>query len=931
MFQTTDIIKPQIDTNEYKFIQLKNKLDVLIIYDKDTDKSAASMSVNCGFYDDPKDTQGLAHFLEHMLFMGTKTHPQENLFHQIVNETGGSTNAHTMEESTTYYYQVVNSNFIESLEIWSHFFIDPLLSPSAVNREINAVDSEYTKNIAFDIVRLTSILKEFTINNHPYYNFGSGNKKTLRKNDIREKLLNLYNKYYSANLMKLVILSNIKINEIEPIIIKLFGSVPNNNVKRQEINMFPFHETSNKNAMCANLIKIVPIKDIDTLNMFWQLPNTHTYYGYKPVNYISYLIGHEGKGSIYNELKGKEYITKLSAHIVEDDTSFCLYRVSAKLTNKGLHYVGVVIDCIQKYIDLIKKKVNRDIYNELVTKTNLDFNYSLPGSKIDYVSELSMNMLKYKPRDIIYGPFKMREFNKKASNIIIEYLSHLNKGNLIITISSKSFKREAILKDRWYGAKYININEPTMSESSFGYKQVDWKLHLPIKNKYIPKQMKMHDSDEYAIPTKINIDGNILWCKRDNTFKIPKIYCSVVLYLDQLHSSINSYLTLDLYLRLVDNKLNAELYYSNVFSAGYTYSIFQNYVLLIFYGFNDNILHIMNTYFKALFEPKFTEKEFNLAKYEYKQYLENVKFNAPFTIIGEYAKENIYLVNYTTTELLNTMKNITYDTIALHESWLSDTCSVTSFIYGNIDNNIIKSVNDKLNLFHCDKRNKASKFDNIIQLNPGETQLHIKKNPNKAENNNAILLIFEIEHIIKNKTPKWRELLNCIYLVHLHINEKFFTQLRTHEQLGYIVRSLVGNFDNTTGSLFYLSFLVQSPHTSPIQIRKRIKKFIKDMFIELGKLNNEKFENYKTIIKNRYKRVLLTQDDEFDSINSEILTQEFAFNYKDELYDAIDNITLDTLLEFYNKYLLNSNTRKVRIIEMYKYDKSNKNDKKIDN
>ena len=182
-----NLIKPKIDNNEYKFISLDNKLEVLIIYDKETDLSAAAMSVGIGFYNDPFETQGIAHFLEHMLFMGTKEHKQENFFHQFINESGGLTNAHTMEESTTYYYQVFNERFEESLEIFSSFFTHPLLSENAIEREIKAINSEHKKNLTFDSSRMSSVLKEFVKNNHPYYNFGSGNTDTLSK-----KILEIY-------------------------------------------------------------------------------------------------------------------------------------------------------------------------------------------------------------------------------------------------------------------------------------------------------------------------------------------------------------------------------------------------------------------------------------------------------------------------------------------------------------------------------------------------------------------------------------------------------------------------------------------------------------------------------------------------------------------------------------------------------------------
>ena len=66
------INKSPNDDREYKFWILDNKLEVIIVKDKDTKKSAACLDVHIGAALDPKETAGLAHFLEHMLFMGTK-------------------------------------------------------------------------------------------------------------------------------------------------------------------------------------------------------------------------------------------------------------------------------------------------------------------------------------------------------------------------------------------------------------------------------------------------------------------------------------------------------------------------------------------------------------------------------------------------------------------------------------------------------------------------------------------------------------------------------------------------------------------------------------------------------------------------------------------------------------------------------------------
>lgn len=64
--------KPSLDTRTYRVIRLPNELEALLIHDPETDKAAASMDVNAGSFSDTDDLPGLAHAVEHLLFMGTE-------------------------------------------------------------------------------------------------------------------------------------------------------------------------------------------------------------------------------------------------------------------------------------------------------------------------------------------------------------------------------------------------------------------------------------------------------------------------------------------------------------------------------------------------------------------------------------------------------------------------------------------------------------------------------------------------------------------------------------------------------------------------------------------------------------------------------------------------------------------------------------------
>lgn len=69
---TDDLEKPSLDDRAYRVIELPNKLQALLVHDAETDKASASMNVNVGSYSDNDSMPGMAHAVEHLLFMGTK-------------------------------------------------------------------------------------------------------------------------------------------------------------------------------------------------------------------------------------------------------------------------------------------------------------------------------------------------------------------------------------------------------------------------------------------------------------------------------------------------------------------------------------------------------------------------------------------------------------------------------------------------------------------------------------------------------------------------------------------------------------------------------------------------------------------------------------------------------------------------------------------
>ena len=69
---TERLDKPELDDRSYRVIRLPNQLEALLVHDPDTDKASAAVNVNVGNFSDEDDMPGMAHAVEHLLFMGTK-------------------------------------------------------------------------------------------------------------------------------------------------------------------------------------------------------------------------------------------------------------------------------------------------------------------------------------------------------------------------------------------------------------------------------------------------------------------------------------------------------------------------------------------------------------------------------------------------------------------------------------------------------------------------------------------------------------------------------------------------------------------------------------------------------------------------------------------------------------------------------------------
>ena len=297
---------------------------------------------------------GLAHFCEHLLFMGTEKYPSENDYEEFLSKNGGDSNAYTNGDKTIYYFYVDNDAFEGAIDRFAQFFICPKFDEGSVEREINAVDSEFSKNKNSDIWRLFHLFKSELVKGCSFNKFATGNKETLNYPDIRDRLLKMYNKYYSSEIMNLVMYSKLPMDNLIKLCEDLFSLVP----KRENFEM-PRYDTIkpyNKDTL-GFFYKIVPVKDTDTIKFVWYLPFCENYFA-KPLNFLTSLFGHESSYTITSSLKKDNLITDLVTSRDDYAKTFSTFEIEVKLTKKGFENYKEVILRILKYIKTIQEKKN---------------------------------------------------------------------------------------------------------------------------------------------------------------------------------------------------------------------------------------------------------------------------------------------------------------------------------------------------------------------------------------------------------------------------------------------------------------------------------------------------------------------------------------------------------------------------------------------
>ncbi len=435
----------KIDKNEYHSFILPNGLRVLSITDPKADKAGCALSVGVGSHDEP--VEGLAHFLEHMLFMGTEEYPGENHYMDFLNRHNGSSNAFTASEATVYYYDVGLAHLEESLRIFSSFFKTPLLLKDSVTREISAVHSEFLSGVCSDDWRMSRMLQVFSREDRPESRFNVGNKDTLRIENIHLVVRDFWRKTYSPKKMCLVVYSN-RVPDIE----KYFSGIvqndnrndieDNRNDDETKYNSMVFSDTIFKSFFLGKVIRIEPIKDQRTLYITTVVPQEYSLLKTNPYVYISHIFSKEDQGGFVRIIKDKEW-GFFSDLEIDNYRTYSLLRISIGLTETGLSHVEEVLELLASYFSTFT--YSQEEYSRLRDLKELQFTYREMDDPIECVESLS-ELLQYIPVENIFNySYTLKEWDEDLLRGIVGGIADRSKWLIFLLNKGGDFDQTETL------------------------------------------------------------------------------------------------------------------------------------------------------------------------------------------------------------------------------------------------------------------------------------------------------------------------------------------------------------------------------------------------------------------------------------------------------------------------------------------------------
>lgn len=873
------------DMRQYLALVLPNALPVLLVHQQDAEKSAAALTVNVGHFDDPLERQGLAHFLEHMLFLGTEKYPDAGDYQHFINHHGGSHNAWTGTEHSSFFFDIDTDYFEQALDRFADMFRAPLFHADYIEKERQAIEAEFSLKLKDDSRRIYQVHKETVNPAHPFAKFSVGNLTTLcdtPEQSLQQAVRQFFEQHYGTRRMTLCLVSPLPMQQLEQLVHQYFTGL-SNHVSAKAALSEPLYLAEHQ----ALQLEIAPHKFTQRLVASFALPDIQPWYKYKLISFLAHLLGDEGSGSLLAYLKHRGWVNQLSAGGGIDGSNYKDFTLSFELTEQGVVAREQILEALFGQLQLLRQSpFPEHLFIERQRLVQWSYLYQEPSTALQGACDLSVNMQHYPVEDYVYGDYRM---DLPPESLYRELLGYFRPDNMRVMFIAPSVEGDR--QARWYQTPYLVHPLSAQQIERYVKAQVPPGSHLPQGNPYLVTELKLLTDSEHMTKPQLLVQdsGFTLWFKADNDFKTPKGHIFVQLNLPHCIQSVTHMACSRLWLELFQDQINEGFYAATTAGLTYHLHVQHNGISLHSSGLAGNQIRLVADLLTQITHCQFDEQRFNEIKRQLIRHWQNHSKNKPVSKLFSQLSSLLQPLNPDIDQLANALEQQSYSDFLHFHQHLLQQVYLDAFMVGN--------------WHHSDATLLSEALKHWLS-----TQQQGKALPRQRYNTKGIGPVWvqvPVEHsdqalVIYLPAQQKRPVDMALFMLANHLlSPEYFHVLRTEQQLGYLVGTGYVPMNLLPGIAFY----VQSPGTSCAELYQATLAFYKNFLSELEQLDDDEFVQMKQGLATQIKERDASLGARAKRLWLAIGQGDHRFDLNEQIEAALEQLNLEDFIAFFYQLL----------------------------
>ena len=562
---------------------------------------------------------------------------------------------------------------------------------------------------------------------------------------------------------------------------------------------------------------------------------------------------------------------------------------------KGLKEYERILELVFAYIQMIREHGFQEYtFKETQAMAQINFDWKNPNEGMGFVAGKASLLQEYKLEVVETLPFLYTEYEPLAYKAVLDTLT---PENAMVVLSYNSAATNS--KVPYYDAEYSlqKIGEKAFKKLSHPMKVKG--TFYPEKNDFIPYNLKL--VEEYPHLVKDD-DLAKVWFKYDHRFKQPKISLTFRIETAKVYRSPKNLELAKLYEAMMQDGLNELVYPIQMAGLSYGLSIQKKGVLLSLGGYSERIGDLIKLVTKNLKEVKVDEQKFANIKEAMIRGLKNRKLGQAYSRGGYYNWLMLLQDQYTDEEKLSALTPLTLNDVKAYAKTLYDKVYITGMIHGNwSDKEALESVDILLSALGGKPLPENERFEQVVEvMSQGE---RFRFSREVEDNNNSLAYAIQVGE-------KDFSLLAKASIIASIVESDFYTQIRTNQQLGYIVWS----FNQRIEDRIFFRLVIQSSTHGPFELSKRVNVWMGSTEKLFSKLTDQEFARHQ-------QSLVVALEKEGDSIGAvagnlySLATDEKGdFRFKKKLILAVKDLKKEDVAKTAGKIFRDDGTPRLEVL-----------------